>query len=330
MPRVSAKVWGLILLASFVLALFSFSVAAQAAGKLVVYSAAPKSMSDLVVEMWYKKYPNIKIEVISSGTGEIATRIQAEKSNPKGDIIFTMGKETIDNIPNLVEPYKNANDSFFHASVKDKNHRYYGFSMPLQVFIVNTKLVSDPPKAWKDLADPKWKGKLIWSNPALSGSGLAQLNMMVQLYGWDFVKKVVNNAVITPSSKLAYQGVASGEYAIGLTGEANVLELAQQKYPVTAVYPSDGTGERFDVVAIIKGCPNPDEAKKFMDFVTSKEVYTAMALKESRRMVRKDIPVLSTMIPTEKIVFFDYDTELAAKNRDAYLEKFEDVFASKK
>ncbi len=320
------------LLALIIIAAISAGmVPAASAGKVVVYSPAAKSTSDLVMELWNKKYPEIAVEIISAGTGEIAVRLRAESVNPRADFLLSGGTETVDGIIDLLQPYKSANDSAFKKGFKHPDYYYYAFSLPLQVFIINTKLIDGKkaPQTWKDLADPRWKGRIIMANPAVSGSAYAQLNIMIQLYGWDLVKKVVNNASITPSSKLSYQGVANGEYAIGLTGESNVFNLLQEGYPVQAIYPKDGTALRYDTVAIVKNGPNPDNAKKFLDFITSKPVMAALAQAEARRMGRSDVSVKEGLIPTAKIKFMPYDEKAAAEKRKEILALFDEIFAAK-
>ncbi len=314
----------------FVIAL-AFTSIASAAGKLVIYSPATKATTDLIVDMWNKKYPDITVEVINAGTGELATRIKAERMRPGGDILLTGGTETLDTMLDLIQPYKCVNDAAFGPDFKHPEHYYYAFSLPLQVFIINTKLISekDAPQTWKELGDAKWKGKIIMANPSVSGSAYAQLNIMLQMYGWDLVKAVVNNASITSSSKLSYQNVANGEYAVGLTGEANVFNLMDEGYPVKAIYPKDGTALRFDTVSIIKNGPNPENAKKFIDFVTSREVYNVVAQSESRRMGRTDVAVKAGLLPTSEIKFMKYDDTYAANNKKQILAQFDDLFAAK-
>lgn len=321
----------LIILATVFISTCVFIPLTMGAGKVVVYSPAPKSTSDLVVELWKKQHPDIAVDIISAGTGELATRLRAESVRPRADILFTGGTEIVGSMVELLQPYKSVNDAAFKKKFKHPKYYYYAFSLPLQVIIINTKLIDekDAPKTWKELADPKWKGKIIWANPSVSGSGYAQLNIMLQLYGWDLVKKVVNNANITSSSKLSYQAVANGEYPIGLTGEANVFNLIQEGYPVKAIYPKDGTALRYDTVAIIKNGPNPENAKKFLDFLTSKELMTAVAEAECRRMGRSDVPVKEGLLPTDKIKFMNYDEKLAGEKKQEYLMKFDDIFASK-
>lgn len=302
-----------------------------ASNKLVIYTPAGARTVDIIMEMWNKKYPEIKVDVVSAGTGEIMTRIKTERIRPQGDVLLTGGTETVNSIIDLLQPYKCANDSAFKEGFKHPEYYYYGFAMPLQVFIVNTDLLSEEeiPQTWKDLADPKWNGKLVIANPAVSASAYAQLSMMLQLYGWDFVEKVVNNATVATSSKVPYFNVATGEHLVGITGESNVYNMIGQGYPVKPIYPKDGTGLRYDTVSIIKNGPNPENAKKFIDFVTTKEVYSAIAISDERRMCRMDVPVIEGLISTEEITFMDYDEVSAGQNRDAVLEKFDEIFSKK-
>ncbi|HPU95386.1 MAG TPA: ABC transporter substrate-binding protein, partial [Bacillota bacterium] len=77
-----------LLLAVAVTAILALTITpmVSAAGKLVIYSPATKATTDLIVNMFNKKYPDITVEVINAGTGELATRIKAEKVRPGGDV----------------------------------------------------------------------------------------------------------------------------------------------------------------------------------------------------------------------------------------------------
>ena len=96
--------------------------------------------------------------------------MQAE-ARPGGDIILGIAKESLDAVYDLLSPTKRP---IMMKSLKTQGQRrcasHYGYSMPLQAFMVNTDLLApeDYPKTWKDLADPKYKGEIILANPALS------------------------------------------------------------------------------------------------------------------------------------------------------------------
>lgn len=74
---------------------------------------------------------------------------------------------------------------------------------------------------------------------------------MYKLYGEDALKKMAKNAAFVASSTAVPESIARGEYAIGVTGEANIAKYILEGAPVTYVYPEEGTGARFDASAII-------------------------------------------------------------------------------
>jgi iron(III) transport system substrate-binding protein len=99
---------------------------------------------------------------------------------------------------------------------------------------------------------------------------------------------------------------------------------------VEAVHPAEGTGLRFDAAGIIKGGPNLENAKLFLDFIASREAHDIAAGKPFfRRSVRKDVAPPPGLRPTAEITFFDYDVEKAAKEKSAYLKKFDEIMAAK-
>jgi iron(III) transport system substrate-binding protein len=310
----------------------TWAPATQAAGKVVIYNADTAEFGEAFAKAFNAHHPDVRVEIISAGVGQLFTRVKAEAARPQGDIMLAASKESFLQMADLFQPYNSKLDADFPDQMKDRERRFYGFSMPLQVLILNTTLVSaaEAPKAWKDLGDPKWKGKIIMANPALSGSAYAQLAQMVQLHGWPLVQAVVKNATISSSSKLAYQGVGTGEFAIGLTGEENVFKLKEEGRPVEAIHPAEGTGLRYDAVGIIKGGPNLENAKLFLDFINSKEAHSiAVGKPFFRRSVRKDVASPPGLKPTAEIKFFDYDVEKAATEKAANLKKFDELMAAK-
>ncbi len=201
----------------------------------------------------------------------------------------------------------------------------------MMIFIVNTKMMAlaDAPKSWKDLADPKYKGKIIMANPSLSGSAYSQLAQMVQLYSWDVAGKVIENAIFVPKSRLAYSQVAKGEYAIGLTEESRVYSQMAKGFPVAPVYPSEGTAPRLSSVAIVKGGPNPENAKIFFNWRISKTANEIQVKVRGKRVVRSDVKARGNMPPMAGIKTFDYDAKAASANRDKILAGFNERFAKK-
>lgn len=315
------------------LMLLSGAVLALAEGTLVIYNAGPVEMGEDLARAFKAKNRNINVELIRLGSGEIITRVKAEAKRPQGDIIMAMAKENMEIVYDLLQSYRVREASKFPDNVKDtRGNKYFGFSFNIQAFIINTDRVPlyKAPKSWKDLGDQQWRGEIVMANPALSGSAYAQLFQMVGLYGWDHINAVRKVTTFVPKSTLVYTFVGRGEFAIGITGEGNVFTEKAKGNPVEAVYPSEGTGLRFDASGIIKGGPNLRNAKLFMDWLTTKEAMTIISkAPHFRRMTRPDVPPPPGLKPTSQIKFFEYDANKAKDSRNDYLQKFGEIFATR-
>lgn len=299
-----------------------------AAQELVLYNAGTSDLIEATVEKFNEAHPEIKVTVVSAGVGQHTTRIESEADNPRGDVFFGASVESFEAIIDRFEPYQAAHHDEYDSVFVDPEYRYYGYSQPLQAFIVNTNLLplDEAPQSWADLADPAFKGKIIMANPSLSGSAYAQLAQMLQLYDWDLVEDVVKNTSYVTSSQLVFQNVARGEIEIGVTGESNIATLIAEGWPVAAVYPEEGTGLRFDAMGIIKGGPNPESARVFMDWATSLDNHVIATL-DRRRSVRADAPAPEGLAATDDIPTFAYDPDLAASSRDDNLARFDEIFS---
>jgi len=316
-----------ILTVLFVLAMAA-NVAFAQTGSLVLWSAAAEDEAQALVVKFNEKYPGVKVSVIRAGSGELLTRLNAEQPKPQGDILLGIAKESFDGAYDYFRAYKSANHNYLSMDVKDNAAvpKYYGFSMPLQAFMINTKLLkpADYPTSWTDLTNPKYKGEIVLANPALSGSAYAQIYMIYKLYGDEVLKKLAKNATFNASSTAGPESVARGEFAITATGEGNIASYIEKGAPVTFVYPKDGTGARFDASGIIANGPNPRSAELWMDFVTSKDAYKLILATRNRRVVVTDLPGPKHLPALGDIKLIPYDAVDAAKIREELNSKFSD------
>lgn len=295
-------------------------------GSLVVYNP-PGAVGDALIAKFKSLHPTIDVQSVSGGVGELFTRMTAEAKNPRGDVIICASTEAILAQPELLQRYDSTEKAKFSADAIVDNGLAYGCSLALQAFVVNTKQLDEAssPKSWKDLADPRFADKLTLANPSTSGSAYAQLAQMLQLYGWDYIGKVLDNASIVTASETVFNDVARGEKQVGVSNESNLQRILEEGNPIRIVYPTDGTAFRYDASAIIRGGPNPENAKLFLDFLNSKPGHEILT-QFKRRSVRADVDAPKGLVATDKIVTFPYDVKKASKERDAYLAKWEEVF----
>ena len=95
----------------------------------------------------------------------------------------------------MLAKYAPAGAQRFPESFRDPEGIAFGWRAFLIVMSYNTKLLAsaDAPKTWKDILDPKWKGKLVTAHPGYSGSIASYMLALVKLYGWDYFKQLAQN-----------------------------------------------------------------------------------------------------------------------------------------
>ena len=144
--------------------------------------------------------------------------------------------------------------------------------------------------------------------------------------GWHLVGKFIANldGKLQDSSGNCHKLVASGEYALGVTIEKSAVLYADNP-DIGFVYPEQNSAVP-DGVALIKGCPNEENAKLFIDFVTSAECQTAQNADWARRPVRSDITPKG-LCSLEDCHVGNYDFSYAASHRDEIKEQFNDLVA---
>jgi iron(III) transport system substrate-binding protein len=302
--------------------------------ELVLYSAADQSMVDFAAKAFQDK-TGIKVSTVQGGSGVMLARIDAEKARPLGDVLWSVGPDTIGAKPDLFEPYKLQEFDKLLPEAQDKSNLMAPCSgISSNTIMYNKKLVpaTDVPKKWADLLDPKWKGKIVNADPSKSSSSYQSLVTRLIAFkdkGWEFEEKLIQNLVIVPSSSTVYLQVGTGEQALGLAFEQGAYIYAQGDAATAGVvYPTDGTGVLFDVAALIKGAQHPNAAKAFLDFSVSAEFQKALINNKAfygRRAVRSDV-LLPPGVPLAKdIKTIEYDLKWAADNREANLKKYQEL-----
>jgi iron(III) transport system substrate-binding protein len=307
---------------------------AWAQKKLVVYTSNESTLNDLVFGA-FKKETGIEVEPVAAGSGVVMRRLQAEKARPLGDVVWGVSRSLLQTNKALFEPYASRNKEATPAEYRDPNDLWIGNNLHLLVVLQNTKLVpaDQGPKSWADLLDPKWKGKIAFTDPANSGSAYATTTMLVDLWGggdagWKKVGALFKNLKVLNRSSLVFQGVGNGEYPLGISLEYAGPLWASGGAPVKVVYPSDGTTFSMEGVGIVKAGPNPDSAKTFVDYINRKDVREMILKKTFRRPTRADVDLTKlpgNMPPMSAIKLTKYDEEGWTAKRAKTLEQIKDA-----
>lgn len=307
------------------------------AGSLVIYSPHPLEFIDPIVNEFENK-TGVKVEVVAAGSGELLKRVEAEGDNPMGDILWGGSLSTLEPKKEYFEKYKSVNEEFVYDEYKNEDGTITRFSVIPSVIMVNKNLIGDIKiEGYEDLLNPALKGKIANADPTKSSSSFEQI--VNQLYamgngdpekGWDYVAKLTKNldGKLLSGSSAVYKGVGDGEYTVGLTFEEAAVKYVKDGAPVEIVYPKEGTIAKPDGVVIIKNAKNMENAKKFIDYVTSKEAQDLIVNELNRRSVRKDVGPAAGLKTLEEIKLIQDDEKWVNDNKQAIMDKYKEIFTS--
>jgi iron(III) transport system substrate-binding protein len=302
---------------------------AMAQGTVTVYTAVPQNFIDALVPM-FEESTGTDVEIIKAGSGELLNRLNAESGSPQADVLWSVDGTVIDFNPELFEAYE-AEGSDKLAEGMKQSDLWTPFTAVVMAFIVNpSKLDGKPvPDSWKALADPQYDDMISSARADASGSSYIQFATVLQAFdseeeGLEVYKGMLGNFVLSDSSGAVPRFVNDGELAIGVTLEDAALRYVEGGGPVEIVYPAEGTAIAPDAMALVKGAPNAEAGKAFIDFMLSAEAQEVVA-EQGRRPVRSDVASKEALQPLSEVNSVGYDSAWAADNRERLVDMWKDM-----
>ena len=227
----------------------------------------------------FEKATGIHVDFVRMSAGEALGRIRAEKANPKASVWYGGSADSFITAKGegLLEAYVSPSAAKIAPNFKDAEGYWTGLTVGYLGFICDKRWFEDHPgvaypESWNDLLKPEFKGQIIVSNPGSASTGYLLLSTMVQMRGEKEgiqYMKALNGQVkqYTKSGEAPSRSAALGECAVGITFLHNGIRLMKQGYTnIHLSVPKDGTSYEIGSVAMIKGAPEAEAAKIFIDW----------------------------------------------------------------
>ena len=316
---------------AFLLVVLAACAGCGSKNEVVVYAALDREFSEPILQDFEKRTGIVvrpKYDVESTKTVGLATAILAEKHRPRCDVFWN--NEILHTLrlekAGLLDVYRSRAAADFPPAYVSPDGTWHGLAARARVLIVNTKLVTEDrrPASIEDLADPKWKGKIGIAKP-LFGTTATHAAVLFAFWGDEkakafFQRLKVNDVKVLSGNKQVALDVGSGALAFGLTDTDDAIIERDHGSPVAIVFPDQGTGQIGtlfipNTLAIIKGAPHAEEARKLVDFLLSPAVEERLAKGESAQFpVNPAVKTPSRAAPKDsvKIQWMDADFGAAA------------------
>lgn len=308
--------------------------AARKEGKVVLYTSAPLGSAQKVVNVFQDKY-GITVELFRSGGTQVLRRFMMERDSgqPQADVLVSSDPAAMIDLAakGLFLPFRPDGFEQVPDAFRDPAGLYAPQRISLISFYARTDLVAaaDMPKTWNDLLHPKWKGKLVMTNPSFTSLQLGVIAMMSKERGWDLYERLnKNDVVVVQGNEQALNLVKSGERPIAAGADsqyANQARLAGHK--IDNVFPSDGTFAIPAVTAVVKGSKNPNAAKLLAAYHLSPEAQRLWP-PEGIYAARADVEPPAGSPPIRDIKVLPMDHAYIQRVSGAVKKKFSEIFSA--
>jgi iron(III) transport system substrate-binding protein len=264
---------------------------------VVVYVSEDQVFSEPLLKD-FEKETGITVKAVfdteeAKSTG-VMNRLVAERNRPQADVYWANEpiRAEVLKQQGLSAAFSAPNAEGIAARFKDPDGYWTGFSARARLFVVN-KTAMNKPKGVRDYADPRFRGKGVIANP-LFGTTTAYVAALFTTWGDEEGKKLLEamkkNAVkLSSSNGESADLVATGEFDFALVDSDDAFNRVKQGKPIEIVDPDQGPNGVGCMVfpnaaVLIKGGPNPENGKKLIDYLLSKETERKLAFSDAMQI----------------------------------------------
>jgi iron(III) transport system substrate-binding protein len=305
--------------------------AARREGKLVL-AGPPTTATRRELPAAFQRRFNIEVEYLAGPTGDKITQLERERAAGLYTLDVLIGGAaslfTRAYPAGMFDPLRPV---LIHPEATDPTKWITGrvwFQDPEDQYIVrlsnyvathvsvNPELVNPAElRAWKDLLDPKYRGRISAFDPSVSGSGWNTASYLLRTLGEDFVRALYQDqrvAVSRDRRQLAdWMGRGTHPISIGLSS-ADIEPMKADGLPVAVVpefpeapgYVASG----FGTVGLMDGAPHPNAAALFVNWIMMTEGNEVWNRGQGFVSVRTDVDNVwapSYVVPKPGLDYFD-------------------------
>lgn len=266
-------------------ALLPVPTAAQAQ-QVVVLTSFPKELFDAYKAAFERANPGWTMAVVPKPTSAAITHVRERGARPDVDIFWASAVDAFFFLKanNFLERYappaefrRGIPDKVAGFPINDPEGFFLGFAVSGYGIMWNKTYLErhrlPAPREWEDLVKPAYFGHLVISAPSRSGTTHLTVETILQGYGWQkgwelLIQMGGNMGAITERSFGVPEAVIAGHYGVGVVIDFFGLSAIASGQPIEFVYPSLTSIVPANV-GIVRNAPNPDGARRFVNYLLS-------------------------------------------------------------
>jgi len=281
-----------------------FGCGGDARAPLVVYSPHGVDLLRLFEQEFEARNPDVDVRWLDMGSQEVYDRVRSEAANPQCDVWFGGPAMILARAARegLLESYRPSWADAIAPEARGPDDLYFGLYRTPPLLVYNEEALSEEeaPQDWDDLLEPRFEGEVLIRDPLASGTMRTIFGMLLARSvaetgstdaGFDWLRRLdgqTREYVHNPA--LLHQKMVRQEGLVTMWELTDILFQRQRGLPLGYVFPESGTPVIEDSLGLVAGASHPGEARRFIDWVGSREAQKLAAEKLYRLPARSDIP----------------------------------------
>ena len=331
------RVWAAAIGAVLVLAVaLGPAVAADApSGKVMIYTSIYLHIIEQLKPVLKEKFPDLDVQWFYGGSEKVIAKLVAEfeQGATMADLIMIADPAYYNSLKRdgRLLQYDSPNHKFVLPGWVDKENYYSGVRINVVGIAYNKNTVqgAGPPQDLVRPGRPQVEGQGGDAQPAAFRAPRLRRppasSAPPSTAGPIFEALRKNNIACEPGNGAVETKLLSGQLAVGMLLEENVLKAASEGKPLGFVYPADGPVVNPAPIGIMKTTKNPAAAKAVYDFFLDKDGQKAI-IDGWMHSVRPDMPPPkgAAMKITEAVKFaLPMDWDAISREPEKVKEKFD-------
>jgi len=275
--------------------------AAEKEGLVVSFDTGPEWANwKALFREFKKRYPEVEITYNDLGSAATVVALEKTRRRPQADTAYYFAASAVDAVKkDVVAPFQPVNFDKLPAVFREAQGRWFTIHTLNIAFLVNTKLVKTVPTGWADLLKPEYKNSVVYLDPRSTGVG--QVLVFAAAYanggsvdnikpGIDYLGKLhAAGNVQRVEGTTPYAKFLKGEIPVWISYENDGLKAKHvdgMGDAVEVVIPKEASVAAPYAISLVKGGPNPNAGKLWLNFIMSEAGQSLFA----QGFVRPSVP----------------------------------------
>jgi iron(III) transport system substrate-binding protein len=300
------------------------AAAAKNEGSLTMYTTFAERDQPTLIKPFEAKY-GVKVSVWRAGTDKVLQRTLAEASARKYNVdVIHFGAPEMEALSRekILRPVNSPVHKDLQPGSVPAHRQWAATLLSVWVQVYNTNLVkkSELPKSYRDLLDPRWKGKLgieakdeDWFASVVDVMGGGEK-------GLDFFRQLVarNGISARTGHTLLNNMVVAGEVPLALTVYNYMPEQSKKKGAPIDWFALEPAIARSNAIGIARRAPHPNAALLFYEYMLGEG---------QQYLVKMDYVPSNTKVasPLKGVKILQTDPVRALDEADKWTKLFEEI-----